>query len=169
MGAQFQSRRGRSLLVRPLEANDGAALVAMLTALSPATIYARYLMPLPGLSPAAAEREAQRLQALCAGGSLVLVASDETSGAIVAIAELARDSVHREQAEAALLVTDTYQREGVGRAVTDQLIEAAPGVGISSVAAMARYDNSAVHRLVRNLGLPYTAEMSQGMLRYVFS
>jgi acetyltransferase len=169
MSALFRSQRGRQLHLRPLTEQDEPALVAMLIGLSPATVYARYLMPLPNLSAEAARREVQRLFALLYNGSLVFVACDEASGAIVAIAELARQNNAREQAEAALLVTDAYQREGVGRAVTAELVEAAPQAGISSVTALARFDNRAVQRLARSLGKAYTAQMDGGMVRFVFS
>lgn len=168
MSAAFCSRRGRRLYLRPFIAGDEPALLALLTGLSAETIYARYLMPLPYLSPGIVQREVERLKALQSAGSLVLVAAEELGGSIVAIAELARNG-RAGQAEAALLVVDAYQREGIGRAIATRLVTVAPDHGITSVTAEVRHDNRAIRRLVSRLGLPYSAETSSGTTRYRFA
>jgi L-amino acid N-acyltransferase YncA len=164
----FCSRRGRWLSLRPFVVADELALIAMLTSLSAETVYARYLMPMPALSADMAQREVERLGALQRAGSLVLVATEDQSGAIVALAELARAG-RTGQAEAAILVVDAYQREGIGRAVATGLVSAAPGHGITSVIAEIRHDNQAIRRLISGMGLPYSAETSSGTTRYRFA
>ena len=99
---------------------------------------------------------------------LVLVAAEELGGSIVAIAELARNG-RAGQAEAALLVVDAYQREGIGSAIATRLVTVAPDHGITSVTAEVRHDNQAIRRLVSRLGLPYSAETSSGTTRYRFA
>lgn len=169
MMAHFCSRRGRSFLLRLLAPGDETALFAMLSGLSSETIYARYLMPLPTLSAEAAYREVYRLFALQQQGGLVLVASEESGGAIVAVAELARNQAAGEQGEVAITVIDAYQREGVGRAVTSQLAVAAPHHGITRVSATVHCDNQAVRRLIGSLNLVYTIDHSGGLLSYTFA
>jgi acetyltransferase len=80
----------------------------------------------------------------------------------VAIAELVHESGDRTAAEFALIVHDDYQREGVGRILSQLLVQVAMLRGVQTLRATMLAENLAIRKLVRDLGLPYSATAHRG-------
>lgn len=164
--AALETTGGRRLLIRPITPADGAALEEFLGGLSPQTAALRYHSPAVTLSPEAAAREARRLTQ--GGGGLAYVALDDEGRRPVAVAELARDQAAPDTAEGAVVVTDGYQRLGLGRAILRHLTDVAAQAQITRVRAHIQAHNAAIQRLIRSLGAPYRAHYSGGEVVYEF-
>lgn len=169
-GTWFVTGRGRALLCRTLRTADTGLLAEMLTRLSARTIYLRYMMPLPSFTPDRAWREATRLTHADrrSSAALLVVAGCPGSEQAVAVAEVAIDAAEPRSAEAALLVADAYQGQGIGRLLARQLPGLATGLGADCIIATAAPDNYAVRRLAAASRLPYEASLSYGALNLRF-
>lgn len=132
-------RDGTTLMLRRGTPADGPAVARMHRRCSLDTVFRRYLTAMPQLSPALQ----QRLLEL----HLTVVAEHRTE--VVGLAHLAE--VAGEAPELALLVEDSWQRRGVGRALAEAVLRSAEGDGHSSVVACTLPSSTAVHSLLRRL------------------
>jgi GNAT superfamily N-acetyltransferase len=162
----FQSQRANLLTARPICEHDYTLLNEMLRRLSTATWYKRFLMPVPVISEELAQREAERLVLESNRLRTVLLATTWVQGCeqAVAIAELVRENGVASIAEMALVVVDSYQREGIGSALAIQLVKLAIQYEVTTLRIVTLAHNEAVRRLVRKLRTPYTMEYSGGSL-----
>lgn len=162
--AAVQTRSGQRLLIRPITPADSAELEAFLGGLSAQTAALRYHTPAVPLSPEAVARETRRLTQ--ADRSLAYVALDDERRELVGVAELACAEGLPESAEGAMVVTDRYQRQGIGRALLQHLAAAARQAQITRVRAVILAHNTAVRRLIRSLGAPYRASFAGSEIVY---
>ena len=144
----------RQINVRLLQRGDLAALIDMHRQLSTQTLAMRYLVP--------RQPSMEELAQVCAlndmgrGGAFVAVAADE----IVAIAYYVR--VGWRAAEPAVVVADSFQRQGIGRQLLGYLLEHALRHGIRTFTTVVYPENRAVLGLIRASGLPYEMAPSRG-------
>jgi RimJ/RimL family protein N-acetyltransferase len=150
--------------IRPAAPADAPALAELFGGLSAATVERRYFAPRL-LRGEAARREAARLTQT-ERGHIVLVAAAEGGERIVAVGELAPYAGEPGVAEGAMLVADAYQGRGIGRAVAEQLAQAAEGAAIRRVRATTSATNTAVRRLIASLGRPYSARFAGAEVQY---
>ncbi len=163
----FCSRSGRAITIRSARADDAPAISAMIGGLSPRTIALRYHLPLVRLSPEAARREAERVTSADRGRIVYLaLAAQGERPEIIGIAELACDRAEPDLAESAIVVADSFQSDGIGRAIVGQLVAAADRRGIARVRALTQTHNAAVRRLVVGLGRPYSTRFTGGEVMY---
>ncbi|MBJ7356498.1 GNAT family N-acetyltransferase [Nocardioides sp.] len=120
---------------------DRAALQALLSALSPESAYARFQTALGGGPPPAV------VDALLPEGPRgeALLAWDD--GDLVAHGLWVRWGPPR-VAEIALVVTDGYQRRGIGTQLADRLVAAAAARGVERIEVVSGSGNRAVARMV---------------------
>jgi acetyltransferase len=163
--ALFRSTRGRLIATRLVAPSDSGMIAELLAGLSAQSLFLRYCMPMPRMAPEMVAREAARLGQTCSTRQLTVVALAHVGGVdqVIAVAELARDTGSPAVAEIALVVTDSYQREGIGSALCAYLIAAARRQGLAALRALALAENVAVRRMVARSGAPYTAETRQGV------
>ena len=155
------------LRLRPARPGDAAAIAGMLAGLSGRSIYLRYLLPRPGLPPALAWREAERLVAGGDGrGAMVALLPGSDGERLVGIGEYAPDGREPGVAEVALVVADAWQRRGIGRALASALVEALGARGIATLQAVTLLENAGIRRLFARSPQPYTARFDGGMLIY---
>jgi GNAT superfamily N-acetyltransferase len=132
-----------ALVLRPYRPGDRFAVQAMADDLSPATLYARFLVGVPTLPKAYVER-------LDTGGlapDAVLLA---LVGPFVAgVGELVVQPRDRRRGELALLVRDGYQRRGIGSALVERLVRHAGHHGLAVLEAEALAGSRAIRALVR--------------------
>jgi acetyltransferase len=138
---------GREVAIRPIRADDGDRLRASHARLSPESRYRRFLAAKPELSSA----DARYLVEIDGSDHFALVATapDEDGRPIVGVARYIRSPHDRESAEFAIVVTDAYQRQGLGTALLSRLADAAMARGVRSFRATMLADNVAVHRLLQ--------------------
>jgi len=147
----IQLRDGARLVVRPIEAADADALVALHARLSADTIYRRYFGVRPHLSPT----DVERFTRVDGRARFALVALQATD--LVAVARYEGRPGDR-SAELAVVVDDALQHRGVGRLMLERLADVAREAGIESLVADVLAGNAAMLALLRTLGLPRRTE-----------
>ena len=97
-------------------------------------------------------------------GAVVAVAKEGAEEQIVGVVRLARPSGFpmAEEAEAAIVVLDAYQGQGVGGELLRQMIHLARHMHVKRIVAVFQADNAQAIRLFRKLGLPSKLLTSSG-------
>jgi acetyltransferase len=156
------TRRGRALSARAVAPGDAPLLAALLVGLSERSTQLRFFRLLKDF--ATVWREAARV----AGGSPLLQAAlvatvvEGVEERAVALAELSHDLGDPTIAEFAVVVRDDYQREGVGRMLSQLLIQVAMLRGVRTLRVTMLAENQAIRKLVCGLGVPYSATTRRG-------
>jgi acetyltransferase len=159
----FHTLRGQLVAVRQALEADAFLLAELLCRLSDRARRLRYMRSGP-FSTEAIWSEAVRMTRGHPHDHTTLAATirlNECDEAI-AVAELVRDRYDPTAGEIALVVRDDQQRHGIGTFLLRQLLQAAQLNSITSLSANMLAENSAMLRLIRALGLPYTATTRYG-------
>ena len=125
-GDRVRVSGGREICIRSIEPGDAARLRGAFEQLTALTRYKRFLGALDHLS----ERQLQYLTRVDHADHEALVALDAVSGAGVGIARYVRDERDPRLARVAVVVTDAWQRRGVGSALLERLAQSARVAGI---------------------------------------
>lgn len=150
---------GQAVRVRPIESSDWQALQRFHSKLSLQTIEQRMFDSQPSLS----EDRAHYFCDVDGFERFALVAIDPADPTeIIGVVRFDREPPGH-LAEYAAVITDRWQRQGVGLALTVLLIEAALDRGIDTLRAYVRSDNQPMLHLLRNLGLPETVTDQGGI------
>ena len=159
----FRTLRGQLVVVRQVMAADTFLLAELLCRLSEHASRLRYMRS-GRLTAEAIWGEAVRMARGGSIGQKTLVATIRPSqeDEAVAVAELVRDQQDQTVGEIALVVRDDEQQQGIGSFLLWRLIRLAQRNGITSLRASMRAENSAMLRLIDDLGLPYTATTRSG-------
>lgn len=135
------------VLIRPVKAQDAAAEQAFVRALSPASRYLRFhcvLRELPSsMLQAMTEVDQQR--------HVAYVAHTE-NGDIVGDARYVQCDGDGREAEFAVVVADAYQGRGIGRKLTERLMERARSDGLRRLIGDVLWDNAPMNSMVFDLG-----------------
>jgi acetyltransferase len=161
---QYVSRRplqgtdGESLTIRPIRPEDEAKMRQFHATLSESTVYNRYFQSLKLSQRVAHERltricfnDYDREMALVAEVDPPASAGPEAPSPIVAVGRLSKRRGTSE-AEFALLVSDPYQRKGVGSAVMRRLLDVARDEGLTRISGDVLAENAGMKRLCTALG-----------------
>lgn len=144
---------GMPLTIRPIQPDDSPRLQALHSRLSPESIYLRFL----GMHPILTQREAERLANVDYQTRMAFVATLEEAGEEIIVA-VARYDVIRpdrpEVAEAAIVVEDRYQGQGLGSILLDRLLAYARAHGVRTFVAEISAENERMMRFVQRSGLP---------------
>jgi RimJ/RimL family protein N-acetyltransferase len=139
---------GTAVVLRPIAAGDKEELQRGLHRLSAEAVHKRFLAPKPRFTAA----ELRYLTEVDGKDHAALVAElDDESGTIVAVARYVRLDDQPETAEAAIVVADFLQRQGLGTAMAESLAASAVGHGIRRFTATTLGENVAAHRLMAKL------------------
>lgn len=150
------------LRLRDISPDDKAGLVAGLAALSPSSVYARFLMPKPRLTTA----ELRYLTEVDGDAHAALVAVD-ARGALVAVGRYVRWADDPEAAEIAVVVADDLQGRGVGTWLGLALADRARAAGITRFTATMLPDNVAALRLFGRLSTHLSSTYHDGVRELV--
>jgi ribosomal protein S18 acetylase RimI-like enzyme len=131
----LRPKHGPEILVRPLRHGDTATVEAVFERLGADSTRARF----NGSKPRLGDQELRRLAAVDRTHH-ALVAYVYADPRPVAIARLVRSGT---SAEIAFEVADAYQGQGIGSALTQELVSDACAAGIVEVTALVRSDNRA--------------------------
>lgn len=165
-----------SITVRPGTPADTPHMVEAFARLSPESVRARFLRPMPRLT----ERDIAHLSAVDQVDHFAWVAFDG-NGEGVGVARYIRDSTRPNRAEAAVTVVDEYQKRGIGSILVQLLMDTAVGNGIEEFVAYVGNDNTPMTRGLEHAGavaeehdeyattfvvrLPVDVEFDQSVLR----
>ncbi|WP_376795615.1 GNAT family N-acetyltransferase [Thermogemmatispora sp.] len=163
---------GTPVVIRPIRPEDEPLMVRFHETLSERTVYLRWLHML-GLSQRTAH---ERLVDRCFidyERELALVAlwRDPAPGqgaeAIIAIGRLIR-LPRGDEAEFALLVSDRFQRQGVGSELLRRLIEVARQEGLKCLRGYLLPENRAMQQLCRRFGFRLAYQPAEGLMEALY-
>ena len=140
-------RDGRVALVAPLHPDDRRRYLGGVSKMSPKSLYKRFMSPVARLT----ESQLRYLLEVDHRDHEALLAVDEDSGEAVGVARFVRLD-RFEVAEAAIIVVDSWQGSGLGKAMLRMLAQAALDVGVERFEANVLYDNAPMLALLDSLG-----------------
>ncbi len=147
------TRAPASYLVRSITPADRIELARFYAGLSADSASARF----HGAAPGIAVRTAQ---SFCGPDHQhregIVAETFDPRGRPVLIGHLCIEPTSSDEAEMAIVVSDTWQRRGVGRAMLGEAFEWAQAHGIDRLVASMRSGNTAMIGLIRSLGYPVT-------------
>ncbi|MGN9765507.1 GNAT family N-acetyltransferase [Micromonospora sp. SD12] len=143
---------GAEAAVRPATVDDLPGVVELHEGCSARSRHRRYLGGAAAPSPA----RLRRLLEPARGVTLLATAGDAgATGSVVAMANLLAEG---DEAEAALLVRDDWQRRGLGSALLRRLVRHAEQAGHAALVLHVHAENAPMLRTVRRLDRPAAAE-----------
>jgi len=145
------------VVIRPIRPSDREPLVEAHARLSPETVRRRYLAPKPQLS----RRELTYLTEVDGVDHVAYVAV--AAGRIVGVARWVRLEDDPETAEAAVVVADGWQGQGLGRRLGIALADAARERGVRRFSALLLSDNAAAHALFASISRRLDSRRAHGL------
>ena len=155
--SSWTMRDGTQVTIRPIRSDDELMMVKFHETLSDRTVYLRYFTSL-SLSRRTAHERLLRICTVDYEHEMVLVAEhkDAQTGEqqILAVARLNQLlSEHpRKEAEVAVLVSDRWQRQGLGTELLRRLIPIARDKKIARLVAEMLWDNLPIQAIFKRLG-----------------
>jgi RimJ/RimL family protein N-acetyltransferase len=140
-------RDGRVALVAPLHPDDRRRYLSGVSNMSEESLYKRFMTPVARLT----ESQLRYLLEVDHRDHEALLAVDEESGAAVGVARFVRLD-RPDVAESAIIVVDSWQGSGLGKAMLRMLAQAACEVGVTSFEANVLTDNAPMLALLESLG-----------------
>jgi acetyltransferase len=157
---------GTALRMRPIRPEDETAMVRFHQALSEDSVYHRFSTSL-SLDSRTAHERLSRICFIDYEREIALVVEREglvgEAGEIVGVGRLSRLHEHQ-PAEIGMLVSDAFQRRGLGALVLQELIHVARQEGAPELSAHLLARNSAMRKLAARAGFVFDGEAPAGML-----
>ena len=165
--ASFTTRSGTPIRCRLIQADDAEMLIDLFTHLSPESRRRRFNSSLDNIQPDRMAQEAQRLAAVdnrTVGGAILAFAEGQNQAELIAVARLGRlpHAPESPDAEAALVVRDDFQRQGIATRLMILLALLARRMGVEKLTASIQADNEALFALLRHLQLPLERHTTHG-------
>ena len=152
------------LLFRHIRPDDKGRLAAGLTRLSPESRHKRFLMPKPRFSSS----ELRYLTEIDGISHVAIVAvSADDPDVFYGVARFVRLREAPDTAEAAIVVADPLQGQGLGRALGRRLADEARERGVRRFTATLLGDNEAAHRLMASISARLEARVDHGLREIV--
>ena len=163
----FKTRTGQRLHMRLLEPADSPLLLDLFHRLSPETRRRRFHGNVDHLSAevlADAAVELANVDNKTGQGAVVAVQRSGGAEELVGVARLARplNDPDSTVAEAAIVVRDDFQGQGVGSELLRRLVLLARQMQVQTIRAVFSSYNESAIQLFRELGLPYTITVDHG-------
>lgn len=151
---------GTDVLIRPIRPEDEPLLVKFHEPLSEQSVYMRYFRAL-NLDQRTAH---ERLTRICfidydREMALVAVRRNPQSGEqeVLGVGRLSK-TIHDDEAEFALLISDNFQRQGLGTELLKRLLQIGENEGIRKVTAYMLPQNRGMKRIAENLGFEFSRD-----------
>ncbi len=165
--SHWQLKAGLEVTIRPIRPEDEPLMVAFHKTLSEESVYLRYAH-LIKLSQRVSHDRLTRICFIDYDRAIVLVAdhTDSNTGEhkILAVGRLSK-LIGTREAEFAMLVSDPYQRQGLGTELLQRLLQIAQDENRSAVLADILPDNYAMQRVCTKLGFKLHRRLDEPMLR----
>jgi acetyltransferase len=152
--SQFTMKDGAEVRLRPIRPDDEPLMAKFHQTLSDRSVYMRYFASLSLRSRVAHER----LVRVCRVDgdremALVVDRQDQATGQheILGVGRLIRLNAQN-QAEVAILISDQYQKQGLGTELLRRVVQIARGQKLSRVCGELLRDNLAMQTIVKKLG-----------------
>ena len=158
------TRKGRKVRVRHIRPTDAPLLIDMFHRLSPETRRFRFFTSIPDLPEDILWREVRRYTEFNERrqAALIAVVREDRQDRAVGVVRLVVEKADPDIAEVAIVLRDDYQREGLGTAMFDLLIQLALVRGIKRLRAVSLAENEGVQRLIQHAGFRVASQTSHG-------
>jgi acetyltransferase len=154
----------RQLCIRPLRPDEEGPVRELDARLSSRTRYLRFLSPLPALP----ESLLRLLASVDYRRRVSLVAEVDANGRREVIALGSFGGLDNGTAEVALVVSDAWQRQGIGTILARQVMRAAEDRGFANFVAHVFWDNTVIRRLLTRVGHVVSSRTSLGVAEITF-
>jgi acetyltransferase len=164
----WKMKNGAGVLIRPIRPEDEPAMIRFHESLSERSVYLRYFHMEKLTERVAHDRLIQKCF-IDYDREMALVAvhaAEDGAQEILGIGRLSKNPGTRE-AEVAVLVTDKYQRQGLGMEIMRRLIRVARDEKLESIEANTLPENVAMRALASGLG--FKSEWSAGYSRAILN
>lgn len=167
LDATFTTRNGLLIRCRLIQPVDTPLLIGLFSHLSPESRRRRFNLPLENIDSIRVVEEAQRLADVdnrTIGGAILAFAQKPDEDELIGVARLGRlpSTPTSPEAEAALVVRDDFQGQGVGTALLSLLALLARRMNVQTLTASVQADNEALFVLLRSLHLPLERHTTHG-------
>jgi len=166
--SQAQLKDGAPITVRPIRPEDEPLMVRFHESLSEQSVYTRYFHML-NLDQRIAHERLTRICFIDYDREMALVAEkrDPESGEreILGVGRLSRDRAAPEEAEFSILVSDPYQRQGIGTTLLDRLLVIGRREGISRITADILSNNRPMQRVSKSAGFHLRHDPEEGVVK----
>ena len=165
--ATFTARNGAQIRCRLIQPNDTKTLIDLFTRLSPESRRRRFNTSLENIEPERVIQEARRLTDVdnyTVGGAVLAFVDGPQGAELIGVARLGRfpHEPDSPSAEAALVVRDDFQGQGIGTALMALLALLARRMGVEMLTASVQADNEALFALLRRFQLPLERHTTHG-------
>lgn len=144
--------RGRAVRFRPIYPGDNYRMIMLYNTFSQQTIYHRFFsyVRIP-------ESRVKRFTTIDYQRHVALVAEEEKDGLprLMGVARYNTPKEETDTAEIAIVIGDPWQGQGVGTRLLRYLVDIAHGAGYVKLIGLVHYDNAAMPRVFRKLGVKY--------------
>jgi acetyltransferase len=167
--AEYESvwtlKDGEKVDIRPIRPEDEPALVKFHESLSERTVYSRYLQML-NLSQRTAHERLTRICFIDYSRQMALVAERNNTQTgereIVGVGRL--QGIGGDEAEYAIVISDDYQKQGIGTEFLRRLVEIGRKEGVKAIVADILSDNTAMQKIAEKLGFKMKRELSDNVV-----
>jgi acetyltransferase len=156
---------GTTLLLRPIRPEDEPLLVAFHETLSERSVALRYFHAMK-LSARVAHERLTRICFIDYDREMVLVAERQADGGreILGVGRLSKMR-GTDDAEFALLISDAFQRRGLGTVLLDRLIKIARAEDIRRIVGSILPENLGMRRICEKLGFRMSHDVEDGVVK----
>ena len=164
---RFTARDGRKVKLRLMRPSDVPLMIDFFHRMSPETRRRRFHTGVEHVSDDVIRQRAEELADVdnnLLAGAVVALYEEEDGPHIVGTVRLAREPGQpgSAEAEAAIVVRDDFQGQGLGTELMRRLILLAKQMRVQTIVAIFQADNEGAIRLFRELNLPYTTTIDHG-------
>jgi acetyltransferase len=168
--SKWTTNDGREITIRPIRPEDEPLMAEFHRMLSDRTVYLRYFASLSLNSRIAHDR----LLRVCFGDyerEMVLVGvhrdSHSSESKIVGVVRLNKLRRQNKEAETAVLISDAYQKQGLGLELLRRIIQVARDEKLNRVSSEMLGDNLAMQLISKRLGFRFHSQSDSPSLRAV--
>ncbi|MEJ7870678.1 MAG: bifunctional acetate--CoA ligase family protein/GNAT family N-acetyltransferase [Rubrobacteraceae bacterium] len=166
--SQAEMKDGTPITIRPIRPEDEPLMVRFHESLSEHSVYMRYFHAM-NLSSRTAHERLTRICFTDYDREVALVAERENPETgeqeILGVARLSRNRAFSEEAEFALLVSDHFQRQGIGTMLLEKLLEVGRAEGLHRISAEILFENRAMQHLSKTFGFHLRRDLEGGVVK----
>ena len=163
-----EMKDGTPVLVRPIRPEDEPLMVKFHESLSSESIYMRYFHAM-NLDRRTAHDRLTRICFIDYDREIALVAERENPETgereILGVARLSSPGGARSEAEFSILISDDFQRQGLGATLLTRLLEVGREEGLKRITADILFENRPMQRLSKKLGFKVRRDMEDMVMK----
>ena len=163
-----EMKDGETLVIRPIRPEDEPLMVRFHESLSEESVYMRYFHMM-NLDQRTAHERLTRICFIDYDREMALVAEreDPETGEreIMGVGRLSRQGGAPDEAEFSVLVSDRFQRRGLGTTLLGKLLEVGREEGLERITADILFDNRAMQKISRRLGFTLRRDTEEMVMK----